>query len=324
MKILGSVSYMRESLHPQISVIIPTKDRVDFIAEAIKSVLKQTYQDFEILIIDGSSTNAAHNIIRNFTDARILYFPQIGKKSLAGARNQGISESHGQFIAFLDDDDLWMPRKLEKQVAVLRQNESYGLVYTSRSYVMQSDGKVIGVYFRPTVDGCIYPQILEGNLVGNCNGVIARKKCFETELFDENLLALEDWDMWIRLGKKFSFKPIDEPLEVYRLHLKRMTRGYYQVLRATKIIFNKRSEDIHSSTNSYEASRCWHLLLGLAYLQSGYEATARKEYAIAIRMNPYSVGAYIRFLLSFIGPRLYNSIQVFLELKTIGVTRKKL
>jgi glycosyltransferase involved in cell wall biosynthesis len=315
---------MTKSLHPQISVIIPTKDRVDYIAEAIESVLKQTFQDFEILIIDGSSTDATKNILRNFTDTRILYFPQNGKKSLAGARNIGIKQSHGKFIAFLDDDDLWMPRKLEKQVAVLRQNQSYGLVYTSHSFVMQSDGKVIGLYNRPTVDGFIYPRILEINLVGNCNGVLARKKCFETELFDENLLALEDWDMWIRLGKKFPFKHIDEPLEAYRLHLKRMTRGYFQVLRASKIIFNKLSEDIHSSANRCEASRCWHLLLGLAYLQSGYEANAREEYAIAIRMSPRSVGGYIRFLSSFIGPQLYNSIQIFLELKAIGRTRKKL
>jgi len=318
------VKSVEQSLPPKVSVIIPTKDRVEYIETAIESVLNQTFQDFEILVIDGSSTNATKDIVRSLTDARIMYFSQRGKKSLAGARNQGIGEAHGQFIAFLDDDDLWMPKKLEKQVAFLGQNESYGLVYTTHSYVMQSDGKVIGLYNRPTVEGCIYPRILEGNLVGNCNGVLARKKCFETEFFDEDLLALEDWDMWIRLGRKFFFKPIDEPLEAYRLHLKRMSRGYYQVLRATRIMFSKFSGDIRSSTNRSEIVRCWHLLLGLAFLQSGYEAYAMEEYAIAIRMNPRSIGGYIRFLFCLIGPHLYNSIQVFLELKTIGTTRKNL
>ncbi len=167
-----------ENLQPVVSVIIPTRNRIDYIAKAIESVLTQTFQDFEILIIDGSSTNATKDIIKNFTDKRIGYFPQKGKKSLAGARNQGIKESHGQFIAFLDDDDVWLPRKLEKQIAMLRQNESFGLVYTSISYVMQADGRVIGLYNRPTIDGYIYPRILERNIIGNCNGVLSQKKMF--------------------------------------------------------------------------------------------------------------------------------------------------
>jgi len=311
-------------LHPQISVIIPTKNRVDYITKSIESVLNQTFQDFEIIVVDGSSTNATKDIVRNLTDSRILYFSQKDKKGSSGARNIGISKSHGQFIAFLDDDDLWMKTKLEEQITMLRQNETFSLVYTSSSYVIQPDGRIIGLYHRPTFDGNIYPHILEENLIGNCSGVLARKKCFETELFDENLLALEDWDLWIRLGKKFLFKHIGGPLDAYRLHRRRMTRSYSNVLQATKIMFNKYSEDINFSKNHYNAYRCWHLLLGLAYLQSGDETHAREEYAIAIRMKPHSVGAYIRFLLCFIGPQLYNSIQVFLELKTIGLTRKNL
>ena len=166
---------MSEASHPKISVIIPTKDRVEYITEAIQSVLKQTYQDFEILIIDGSSTNGTKDIIKKLKDKRIGYFYQKGKKSLAGARNQGIKESQGEFIAFLDDDDLWLPRKLETQIEMLKQNESFGLVYTSSSYVVQADGRVIGLYNRPQFDGFIYPQILERNIVGNCNGVLAKK-----------------------------------------------------------------------------------------------------------------------------------------------------
>ncbi len=152
---------------------------------------------------------------------------------------------------------------------------------------------------------------------------LARKKCFETEHFDEKLLALEDWDMWIRLGKKFSFKHIDIPLEAYRLHMKRMTRGYYQVLRATKIMFNKFSENINSAANAYEANRYWHILLGLAYLQSGYNGHARAEYKSAIRMNPQSIDVYLRFLSCFMTPQIYNSIQLFLERKSISRTLAK-
>lgn len=314
---------MTESSNPQISVIIPTMNRVDYIAKAIESVLNQTFQDFEILIIDGSSTSATIDILRNLTDTRILYLRQKGKKGLSAARNQAIGQSHGQFIAFLDDDDLWLPRKLEKQITLLRQNASFSLVYSSQSYVIQSDGQVIGLYNRPTFDGDIYPQILEGNLIGNCNGVLARKNCFETDLFDEDLLALEDWELWTRLAKKFSFKHIDGPLEAYRLHQRRMTRSYNQILQATKIMFNKISAEIRSSPDSDEVFRRWHLLLGLAYLQSGDEAHAIAEYSIAIRLNSRAVGGYLRYLSCFIGPQLYNSIQVFLERKAIGQTLHK-
>jgi hypothetical protein len=216
-----------------------------------------------------------------------------------------------------------MPRKLEKQIALLWQNESFGLVYSSSIYVIQSDGRIIGLYNRSTSDGNFYPQILEEPLIGNCNGVLARKKCFETELFDENLLALEDWDLWTRLATKFFFKHIDGPLEAYRLHQRRMTRSYQQILLATKTMFNKLFTDIHSSPNQYEAFRRGHLWLGLAYLQSGDETHARTEYTIAIRMNPRSVGNYLRFLSSFIAPQPYNSIQVLLEHKMMDSTRRK-
>ena len=299
---------------PQVSVIIPTKDRVDYVSQSIQSVLNQTYRNFEIIIVDGSSTTETRDIVENFRDTRIRCFMQRGKKSAASARNQGIRMANGQFVAFLDDDDLWLPQKLEKQIAALSQDDSYSLVYTLNTYVMQSDGKVIGLYNRPAIDGSIYPQILMRNTIGNFNGVLARRKCFEKELFDEKLRALEDWDMLIRLGRRFRFRPVDGPLEAYRLHLKRLTRGYYQVLRATRIMSNKFSMDI--STYGYESY--WHLLLGLAYLQSGYSAHARREYATVIRMNPHSVGTYFRYLTSFAGANLYNLIQVFSERIAVG------
>lgn len=314
---------MTKSLHPKISVIIPTKNRADYVAKAIKSVLNQTFQDFEILIIDGGSTNATKEILRNFVDARILYFSQKDKKGVSAARNLGINQSRGQFISFLDDDDVWMPRKLEKQIALLRQNKSFSVVYGLSSYVIQSDGRVIGLYNRPNFIGGIYPRILEENIIGNCSSILIRKECFEMELFDVDLPAAEDWDLWIRLAKKFCFKPIDEPLDAYRLHGERLTRSYYGVLHAAKTMFKKYSEDIYSSPNCHEALRRWHLLLGLAYLQSGDKTHARAEYVSAISMNPRSVQCYIRYLLCFIGPEPYNSIQVFLERKMIGRTLRK-
>ncbi len=314
---------MAKVQNPLVTVIIPTKNRVSYLVPAIESVLHQTFRDFEILVVDGSSTDVAKVALSKFHDNRIRYLPQNNSVGASTARNLGISQAQGQFIGFLDDDDLWLHHKLEKQVALIRQNTGPSVVYSSCSYVIRSDGKVIGIYRRPRVNGNLYPTILKGDFIGNCSSVLVKKECFAEEVFDVNLPAVEDWDLWIRLAKKFCFQRLDEPLDAYRLHKKRLTRSYLSVLQAYEKMFKKYYADIASSPNSYELLRRWHLLLGLANVQFGDKKHARNEYATAIRINPYCREVYFRFLSSFFGPEPYNSAQMRLEHILIGRTLRQ-
>ena len=109
--------------NPIVSVIIPTYNRAHLIDKAIKSVLNQTYQDFEIIVVDDGSTDNTNEVLKNFTDSRIHYIFHTSNLGVSAARNTGIKTSQGEYIALLDSDDDWLPEKLDKQVDVL-QNES--------------------------------------------------------------------------------------------------------------------------------------------------------------------------------------------------------
>jgi glycosyltransferase involved in cell wall biosynthesis len=116
---------------PAVSVIIPTYNRAEFLRLAITSVLNQTFQDFEIIVVDDASEDHTHEVVHNFRDKRIKYIHHEVNKRVAAARNTGVLNSSGAYIAFVDDDDEWLPKKLQMQVALLENSPSIvGGVYT--------------------------------------------------------------------------------------------------------------------------------------------------------------------------------------------------
>src|SRR5678815_5471292 len=116
---------------PKVSVVIPTRNRAEFLRAAIQSVLNQTFQGFEIIVVDDASEDKTPEIVRTFTDTRMTYVRHDTNKGQGVTRNDGISRASGEFIALLDDDDEWLPGKLEKQIRVLDSSRSdVGLVYT--------------------------------------------------------------------------------------------------------------------------------------------------------------------------------------------------
>lgn len=119
-------------MKPRISVIIPTYNREELLRRAIESVLDQTFDDFEILVIDGAKSESTRELVRSFGDGRIRYIPQKGK-GIANARNLGVSKARGEFIAFLDDDDRWRRDKLELQLELLKSYLKAMALYTRPS-----------------------------------------------------------------------------------------------------------------------------------------------------------------------------------------------
>ena len=118
---------------PAVSVIIPTYNRAEFLRLAITSVLNQTFQDFEIIVVDDASEDHTHEVMNNLNDKRIKYIRHEVNKRVSAARNTGVLHSSGDYIAFLDDDDEWLPSKLQRQVALLEDSTSTcGGVYTLR------------------------------------------------------------------------------------------------------------------------------------------------------------------------------------------------
>lgn len=204
-----------------VSVIIPTYNRANIIKDAIETVLNQTYQNFEIIVVDDGSTDKTEKVVKSFNDSRIryIYQPNSGKPSVA--RNLGINSSKGDFVAFLDSDDLWHPQMLEKHVEVLNANAKLGFTTDWSSY-RTFDGKEIFQKICCAENSKEYIKYLlltPDKAYAGPSTCVIRKECFEKSgLFDESMTFCEDWDLFFRLALHFEMHNIHEILTYVRIH----------------------------------------------------------------------------------------------------------
>lgn len=192
--------------NPAVTVVIPTWNRPKMCQEAVASVMAQTWKDFQVLIVDdGSSSDAIDELQnKNWRDRRVKLIRQ-EHRGVSSARNRGISEAQGTFIAFLDDDDLWRPEKLERQMEFFRAHPEAVIVQTDEIWMTQKqDGRLCRVFpkrYHQKPNGHILPASLYRCLVSP-SAVCLRKSVFDQiGVFDENLPACEDYDLWLRLGR---------------------------------------------------------------------------------------------------------------------------
>ncbi|WP_062297797.1 glycosyltransferase family 2 protein [Nostoc piscinale] len=202
---------------PKVSVIIPTYQRSHLVGQAIESVLAQTYCNYEIIVVNDGSTDNTEEILAQYADQVIAIHQD--NRGTAAARNAGIRVSQGQYLAFLDDDDLWEPQKLEKQIPLLETDSSIGLVYTDM-VIFNEAGILPGTY----LNGFVPPQtvtpltLLHGNFFPMPT-IIIRRVCWE-QLggFDESLRSSEDYDLWLRIVEEWAVGYVNEPLARYCRH----------------------------------------------------------------------------------------------------------
>jgi glycosyltransferase involved in cell wall biosynthesis len=194
-----------------ISVIIPTYNSGIFISEAIHSVLRQTCTDYEIIVIDDGSTDNTRGIIENnFPQIRYFYIPNQGA---ASARNYGIRRARGEFIAFLDADDLWLPEKLEKQLKVFNADQELMLVFTEhRGFDTTGFRETIFLKKERLMKGDIVKNIFFYSHVALPTVMVRRQVFQEIGYFDDNLKVAEDDNLWMRIALKYRIHLLDEVL----------------------------------------------------------------------------------------------------------------
>ena len=199
-----------------VSVIIPAYNKASTIAATIRSVLRQTFQDFEIIVIDDGSTDDIRERLKEF-GSRVRYFRQ-EKGGVSSARNRGIEESQGEFVAFLDGDDLWLPQKLEKQLESLRLRPERQAVQCSVHMVNDQLEVLRSLACSPREDRLL-DFLLFKNLPGFGSTLLARKKLIQ-ELggFGTDLVILEDWDLACRLARRNLLFSVPDFLVLYRQH----------------------------------------------------------------------------------------------------------
>jgi glycosyltransferase involved in cell wall biosynthesis len=226
---------------PAVSVVIPTYNYGRFLPRALASVLSQTFQDFEVLIIDDGSTDITAEVVRpNLADPRIHY-RRLTNGGPSRARNVGIARARASLVAFLDADDTWLPAKLEKQVALFRRDPSLGVVYTARQLVDEA-GHELEWHEPAQHRGRVLEALLGGNFI--ClTSCMVRRQVFElVGTFDEGLCQAEDYDLWLRAAEHFRFDYVATPLVRYRVGHASLSRNLDERLRSVVFILRRFAE----------------------------------------------------------------------------------
>ncbi len=217
------------------SVIIPVYNAEDYIEQSLRSVFAQTYQDFEIIVIDDGSTDNTAEVVSKFADRQNLQYLRQANAGPAAARNKGIKEASGQYIAFLDSDDFWHPQKLEAHWDHLQSSPNVGLSFNwfevFYDCLTESDEKVVKPWFsQPTKTILNWEDFLERNWTGTSSTVVVRAECLRDKQFDARFRTGEDYYLWLeiaRSGWKIGFIP--QALTVYRKRPSSLTVNYLQI-----------------------------------------------------------------------------------------------
>ena len=211
---------------PIISIIMNCYNGEAFLNEAINSITKQTFENWELIFFDNNSIDKSEKIVKSFKDSRIKYFKSDRLLNLYDARNLAVKKTNGDYISFLDTDDMWTKDKLEKQINFIKKNSNYKILY-SNYYVLNNNEKKI-MYKNELPSGFITQKLLDFYGIG-INTAFLDKSIFEQYNFKKDLNIIGDFDFFIQTSKKFQIGYISDPLTFYRIHENSFTKKNYKM-----------------------------------------------------------------------------------------------
>jgi len=249
-------SQIVDNISPQVSVIIPAYNQAKYLESAIQSALSQTYQDYEIIVVDDGSTDNTPLIAGRFVK-NIRYIRQ-DNQGLGGARNTGIRIANGHFVALLDSDDQWVPNFLEKMTGLAAQFPE-AAVYYCQARCMDAEGhdlpQVLGGPVRPPE--AIYQTLLRADFLIPSTILMRRSVIMKAGLFDHSLRYCEDWDLWLQILPEYTFIGIPDCLVRYRIHSNTQSANLAGNQQSAIALIKKKfgPDDNHEETWSIEKRR---------------------------------------------------------------------
>lgn len=263
---------------PLVSVVIPTYNSAHYVTAAVDSVLQQSFTDFEVLVIDDGSTDDTRAVLSRY-GAPVRYHVQ-PNGGVSVARNRGIAESTGRYVAFLDADDTWYPQKLERQLDAMTRSPGFGLCYTGFRFVDDSMRPLRDFHPRQ-FENALEGMLFEGNIVSSVCTVLVERALFEdVGGFDPELSQCADWDMWVRVARRTQFLALDELLVTYRQHASNMSRSALLLERDSRRVLEKGFSDpttpeaLRTRAN-HALARNWMVLAGSYYHARSYREFLR-------------------------------------------------
>jgi glycosyltransferase involved in cell wall biosynthesis len=247
---------------PMVSVIIPTYNRAHTIGRALRSVLNQTYRNLEVIVVDDGSTDGTRSVVESFDDGRVRYIRSESNLGATVSRNLGIKSAKADFIAFQDSDDEWLSEKLEKQMAVFAQADSnVGVVYSGFFRVENNKATYYPSNAVMKKSGNVLVSLLRGNFV-TTQAAVVRRECFLTSgMFDEDLPRFQDWELVIRLAKRYAFICVDEPLLLAYYSPVSITASRHNLPVALRMVLRKH-HDVYSQNPRIYCLHRFFLLFG--------------------------------------------------------------
>lgn len=277
-------------MSPKVSAVVTTYNRTTLLRDAIESVLAQTFEDFECIVVDDASDEDSQSVVEEFDDERLRFVEHEQNRGLSTARNTGVDASSGKYVAFLDDDDQWLPTKLEKQVELLDDSpEEVAFVYCWMDYCSYANGKYRQCH--PTLDGDIFEEVLDRQRITNGSTLLVRRDIFDkVGGFDESLSRGIDGDFIRRVAVDFEVRYVPEVLvEYYTDHgNNRITNmkpsGVREHIYGTEVKFEKFGPELRQLPR--RAARI-HADLGYHYAYLGNLRESVRRFARAFRTLPY-------------------------------------
>jgi len=292
----------------KVSVIIPSYNSAQFLNRTLSSVLDQTEQDFEILIIDDASDDNTAQLLDMWSarDARIRTF-QLEENSGGAAKpkNVGLAHARGEFIAVLDSDDEWMPTKLEKQLALFAAGPDLGFVGCN-TLIVEADGMEKKTRLVQMLD--VLSRILQSDYMGPGSSTMYRKEVFdEVGGFDEALRSGQDWDMRIRLAQAYPFAFVDgSPLVRYHQHAGNISKMAVERRDLDLQYIERKHQGLYLARPKIYSRKL--RFDGTRYMLAGAGKKAGLSFVRAIRYDPLNMLAYCYLLISLGGTKLYRSL----------------
>lgn len=280
-----------------VSVIITTyKRKSDILSKAIDSILNQDYKNLELFVVDDSPNDyefrtEVEEYCNSINDPRFNYIKQSKNMGACVARNTGIMKSKGKYVCFLDDDDIYLPNKIKKMVSAIEEDDDIVLVYSD--IAMYKNNKLHHKFsdIQKPHDGFVYDKIMETNFIGPTSIALLRKDALEkVGMFDPEMEASQDWDVWIRISKIGKVKYVDEVLFNYYsdcgMSKDRISNDTSRRIRALKHLNEKNIEYLNGNSKVF-AARLEYLLR--LYIMNNDLKNAIKTYFDIIRKRPLSV-----------------------------------
>ncbi|NJL79246.1 MAG: glycosyltransferase family 2 protein [Richelia sp. RM2_1_2] len=262
-----------QKLNKKVSVIIPLYNAEKYIARTLQSILNQTYQNIEIIIVDDESPDNSVKICQQFNDSQIKIIHQ-KNRGLPGARNTGIRHATGEYIAFMDADDIWLPEKLNNHIIHLENNPDVGVSFSRSAFIDETD-KPLGIYQITKLHDITPLDILCRSPIGNGSAAVFKKAVFEDikfqanlygyvedYYFDDTFMLSEDIECWVRIAltTKWKFAGLAQPLTLYRVHSQGLSTNLKVMLDSREQLFEKTSSYAPKEMATWiKPARAYHL-----------------------------------------------------------------